>query len=100
MNINKNKKGKRTKLVCPRCGSKFDNDDKWYNLFKICEILWNLKNLKILKILTESFKAKILNIIDDIMLLNSFTDILNNINEDNLTLDNLVKSSIKYAKWN
>lgn len=31
------------------------------------------------------------------MLLNNFTDILNNINDDKLAMDNLVESSLKYA---
>lgn len=50
-----------------------------------------------MKILAESFEAKNLNIIDAVMLLNNFTYILNNINDNKLAIDNLAESSIKYA---
>lgn len=42
-----------------------------------------------MKILTESFEAKDLNIIDALILLNSSTDIFNNINDGKLAMDNL-----------
>lgn len=48
-----------------------------------------------MKILIESFEAKNLNIIATLMLLNSSTDIFNNINYDKLVMDNLVERSIK-----
>lgn len=51
-----------------------------------------------MKILTESFEAKDLNIIDGLMLLNSSTEIFNTINDDKLAMDNLIESSIKYAQ--
>lgn len=50
-----------------------------------------------MKILTESFEAKDLNVIDALMLLNSSTDIFNDINDDKHAMDNLVESAIKYA---
>lgn len=49
-----------------------------------------------MKIVTETFETKDLNIIDAIILLNNFTDISNNINNYKLTMDNLVESTIKY----
>lgn len=55
-----------------------------------------MKNNYKMKILTETFETKDLNIIDAIILLNSFTDISNNINNYKLTMDNLVESTLKY----
>lgn len=60
--------------------------------------LYFMKNIMYkMKILTESFEAKDLNIIDALMLLNSTTDIFNGINDDKSAMDNLVESAIKYA---
>lgn len=50
-----------------------------------------------MKILNEIFEAKDLNIIDALMLLNSSTDIFNDINNDSIGMDNLIDSSINYA---
>ncbi|CAI6373668.1 unnamed protein product [Macrosiphum euphorbiae] len=60
--------------------------------------LYFMKNVMYkMKILTESFEAKDLNIIDALMLLNSSTDIFNDINNDSIGMDNLIDSSINYA---
>lgn len=61
-------------------------------------LLYFMKNVMYkMKILTEMFEAKDLNIIDALMLLNSSTDIFNDINNDSIGMDNLIDSSINYA---
>lgn len=55
-----------------------------------------MKNINKMKILTKHFEIKDLTVIDAVILLNSFTDILNNINDCKLTMDNLVESTVKY----
>lgn len=66
--------------------------------FDFVVTLYFMKNVMYkMKILTESFEAKDLNIIDALMLLNSSTDIFNDINNDSIGMDNLIDSSINYA---
>jgi hypothetical protein len=50
-----------------------------------------------IKILTERFEAKDLKTIDALILLNSFTEIFNDINKDSIGIDNMIDSYINYA---